>query len=203
MISQVSKTVAKQDAVRLVVVGKSSSASSGERLVVDAGRTSGDETAHQGGAKITVKVTPAGCYFAGNTTGLKNMIGLTAAQAKTVGSRWVSLAKKSTQCTNLASDVSLHLIDTMLPTAKGTTLSHATVHGQHRDILRWVTAATSTAPKLTTTLVVTHGNRALPLKETTKAATGDETVLFSHWGERIVVHAPAAHATIAYTKVTA
>jgi hypothetical protein len=45
------------------------------------------------------------------------------------------------------------------------------------------------------------GKTPLPVKETESDGSASETTEFSRWGESVVVHAPAAAATVPYTSI--
>jgi len=71
-------------------VARSSASSVVEKIVANVGATSGSETVSDGKEHLTVRVTPTAGYIRGNQTGLTDLFGLTAAQAKKAGSHWVS-----------------------------------------------------------------------------------------------------------------
>ena len=102
---------------------------------------------------MTIVVTPAYGYVSGNSGGLTKIVGLTSAEVKKVGSKWITLKAGSSQYTSLATDIKVSSIESVLPPAKGTTLATETIPGPGRVyVLKWATAASSSNPALSSTL---------------------------------------------------
>jgi hypothetical protein len=169
--------------------------------VADLGTSTGIESIVSGTAKATVEVAPAFGYMAGDSSGLTSLIGLTTAQAKKLGSKWMSLKAGSAPYSDLKTAATIPALGALLPAAKGTTSSTETVGSSKLYVLKWTAAATSSSPKLSDTLSISMGKTPLPVKETQSDSSASETTEFSKWGESVVVHAPSAAATVPYTTI--
>ncbi len=195
--------IAKQGAVHLEVDSKSTTAADNERVVADLGRKSGMESISTGADAVTIVVTPAAGYVSGNPGGLTKIVGLTSAEVKKVGSKWITLKAGSSQYTSLATDIRVTSIQTILPQLKGTTLSVDNSPGAGRlYVLKWTTAASSSNPALSSTLTFPVVGATLPIQEVTTAKGSKETVTLSKWGEHVSVVGPPLSQTIPYSKVS-
>jgi hypothetical protein len=191
--------LANQKSVHMAVSVKEGSTTTLE--VADLGTTTGIESIISGSAKATVEVAPTFGYMEGDSSGLTSLIGLTAAEAKKLGTKWMSLKPGSTAYSDLKTSATIPAVRDLLPAVKGTTSSIETIRGIKLYVLKWTTAATSSAPKLSNVLSISMGSTLLPVKEVVSDSTASETTEFTKWGENIVVHAPAAAATIPYTTI--
>ena len=167
----------------------------------DLGTSMGIESIISGSAKATVEIAPAFGYMTGDPTGLTSLIGLTAAQAKKLGTKWMSLKAGTAPYSDLKSAATIPALQALLPAVKGTSSSTETVGNTKLYVLKWTAAATSSSPKLTDVLSISMGKTPLPVKETESDGSASETTQFSKWGENVVVHAPAAGATVPYTSI--
>jgi len=202
VLSAAKAAIAKQTGGHLTVTVKASASASSENVVADLGAKNGAETISEGTATVTIRLTPAYAYFSGNSTGLTTIFGLTAAQAKKIGKDWVSLKAGTSQYSGLKSDATISSVTGLLPAAKGTKLSTETVKGVKLYVLKWTSAATSSTPKLTNTLTLAAVGATLPVEEVaTGTGVAKETIMLTKWGERVVVSAPPAGSTIAYSKI--
>jgi hypothetical protein len=169
--------------------------------VADLGTSTGIESIISGTAKATVEVAPTFGYMDGDSSGLTSLIGLTAAQAKKLGSKWMSLKAGTAPYSDLKTAATIPAVQSLLPAAKGTTSSTESVGSTKFYVLKWIQAATSSSPKLTDELSISMGKTPLPLRETETDSGASETTTFSRWGESVVVHAPAASATVPYSSI--
>jgi len=167
----------------------------------DLGTSTGVESIISGTAKATVEIAPAFGYMTGDSSGLTSLIGLTAAQAKKLGTKWMSLKAGTAPYSDLKSAATIPALQALLPAVKGTASSTETVGNTKLYVLKWTLAATSSSPKLTDVLSISMGKTPLPVKETESDGSASETTEFSRWGESVVVHAPAAAATVPYTSI--
>src|ERR1039457_5330065 len=203
-VLQAAKTaIAKQSGAHVVFIASSNSSSSIEKIAADVGTTGGVETVFVGKAELTVKVTPSYGYVSGNSTGLTMIFGLSSANAKKVGTHWVSWKAGTSQYTSLKSNLTISSVSGLLPKAKGTRLSTGVTNGSKLYVLKWTSAATSSTPKLSNTLTVSAGATTLPVEETaTDSSDTKVTTMLSKWGERVLVTAPPIASTIASSKIT-
>ena len=200
VLKAVKAAMAKQTGVHLVDSSKSGSSSA--LAIVDFGTKSGDETLSEGKARLTLKLSPTYAYLSGNTSGLTTIFGLTAAQAKKVGKDWISVKAGTSEYAPLKSGLTSSSLAVLFPATKGTTLSTTVTDGVHLYVLKWTTAATSSAPKLSNTMTISAAGATLPVEEITTASSGSSTTKFSRWGEHVAVSAPPVASTISYSKVT-
>jgi hypothetical protein len=199
VIKQAKAAIASQSSAHLEFDAGSTTSSSTEQIVADVGSGAGRETVTDGAAVLHVMVTPQDGYISGSSTGLTSLFGMTSAEATKVGTRWEFWKKGTTQYKNLQSVVSVKSLESLLPKTKGTALS---TKGSDY-VLTWTSAASSTTPKLSNTLTIAAKGTTLPLVETSSDSGGEKvTTSVSKWGETVVVHAPAASATIAAASVT-
>jgi hypothetical protein len=192
--------IAQQAGAHVVFAAHSGTSSTAENIVADIGSVIGTETLSEGKAHLTIKVTTAFGYVQGNSSGLTTVFGLTAAEAKKAGSHWVTWKAGTSLYSTLKSDVTLASVTALLPKAKGTALS---LSDSQLYLLTWVTAATSSVPKLTNTLTIAATGSPLPAKATTTAANGTKgTTTITNWGEKVAVTPPPVASTVPYTKIS-
>lgn len=191
----------RESAVHLVV-DVTSGSSILESGTEDAATRIGVETITEGKAIARVMVTSTFAYLSGNTSGLTTILGLSTAEAEKVGKDWVSLKSGTTQYSRLKTDVTISSVLSVLPAAEGTKLSTGVVNGTKVFVLSWTTAATSSAPRFSSTLTISAVGAALPIKEIATTSRDQETISLSKWDEPVSPSAPPASLTIAYSKVT-
>ena len=152
---------------------------------------------------MAIRVTPGYGYVSGDSSGLTTIFGLTADQAKKVGSDWVSWKAGTSQYANLKADVTFAAVTALLPGAKGTRLSTGLTNGANVYVLKWTAAASSSTPMLSNTLTVSASGQSLPIEQVSTASGGTKaTTQLSGWGELVPASAPPAASTITSTKIT-
>jgi len=192
----------KQTGAHLTSTATSRSSAQKEQITADLGTSEGQEASTTGAANVAIKVTPAYGYISGNAAGLTSTFGMSAAQAKTVGSKWVSWKAGTSQYTQLASDVHVSALLGVLPTVAGTTMSTVVTRGVRLYLLRWTVAATKTVPKLRYALTVSVRSR-LPVQETSSDAAGTKVATtFSRWGQKVTVTVPPPASTLSSSALT-
>ena len=192
--------VAKESSVHVSHV--STSGSSTTSIVADVTKTSGTETIKSGSEDVTIIVTPTYVYLRGNSAGLTSLMGLTAAQQKKVGADSISMKAGTTPYSELAASATISLVDAVMPSAAGTTVSTAKVDNKKVYELKWTIKATSTAPKAASEMTVSFGTSSLPVKEIITAKTGVATTTFTKWGERVLPVTPSASSIVTYAKIS-
>jgi Cu/Ag efflux pump CusA len=203
VIATTKATIARQPGVHLVISAKSSSSSSTEKIVADFGTDGGVEKISNGNARLAIKVMPTYAFVSGNSSGLTTIVGLSSADAKRVGKHWVSWKAGTSQYSNLKSGITVSSVTAVVPKAQGSKLSTEVVNGAKRYVLRWTTAATSSSPKISSTLILSARGATLPIQETAIASGGaKESTVFSKWGEHVLVSVPSATSTIPYSQLT-
>jgi hypothetical protein len=202
VLQTASKAIAQQTSAHVVFVAQSGSSSTTEKIVADVGANGGSETLFEGKADLAIRVTPAVAYVRGNSAGLTTLFGLTASQAKRLGTKWESWTPSTKEYSNLKADVTMSSVLSLLPKAKGTKVSTRVTNGTKLNVLKWTTAATKSVPTLSNTLTIVAVGTGLPSEETETAAGGVKIqTQISRWGESITVLAPPVASTIASSKI--
>jgi hypothetical protein len=138
-------------------------------------------------------------YVSGNSSGLTTLFGLTSAEAKKVGQKWVSWTPGSSQYAQLKADLTLSAVRALLPKAKGTKVA---TKGAKLSVLKWTLPATTSTPALSNTLTLSSGATTLPVTEVATSTGGTRvTTTLSDWGEPVLVSAPPAASVIGSSKV--
>jgi hypothetical protein len=195
--------IAQKTSAHVVFVAHSNSSSTTEMIIADVGVTVGSETLFEGKADLAIRVTPAYAYVSGNSSGLTTLFGLTAAQAKKLGTKWVSWKSSTKQYSNLKADLTMSSVNALLPKTKDTQLTTGTNNGAKLYVLKWTSAASSSIPKLTHTLTISAMGPSLPIEETETASTGVKVkTQLSKWDENVIVFAPPVASTVASSKIT-
>jgi len=171
------------------------------RFVVDLGTKSGQETAIFGLARLRFRLTPTYLYVDGNSSGLTTLFGLTATQVQKVGHDWISVPHGTSEYARVKSALSVSRLVRYLPPANGTTLSTTVTGGAQLYVLEWTTAATSSLPKRSNTMVFSAVGATLPAELIVATAGSYTTTKYSKWGEHLDVRAPPVASTISYSKV--
>jgi hypothetical protein len=190
--------LAQQSGVHIVVsetAGKTKTT-----VVVDIGTTTGTESITSGQKHVSITVTSKFAYVQGTSSGLTGIMGLTATQAKLVGTRSISMAAGSTHYTSFKTSLTTAALLTFLPVAQGTTLLPV-VAGSGSYKLRWSAKASASSAKVTNVLTIASDKSALPQSETVKSATGAGATTFSHWGESVHLTVPNSSNVVSYKKV--
>jgi hypothetical protein len=201
VLKQSGAAIGTQTSAHLDFVAKSGS-STVEKIVGDLGRASGSETVSRGKEVLVIRVTRTDGYVSGSSTGLTELFGLSAAQAKKVGAQWEVWRAGTAQYTDLKENVTLTSLKSLLPPATGTTMSTEGSKGATSYLLSWTSAATSSAPQLANTLRVSAKGSNLPVEETSVDSSGvTVTTKISKWGKPIAVQAPPSGSTIASSAV--
>ena len=177
----------------------SSSATTHAVATVDIGTKGGTETYVSGTSRVKIIVTSTSAYLSGNATGLTSLVGLTSKQQKLVGTKSIEMKSGTSPYASFKSNLTTSAFAAFLPTTKSVTLSRDKA-GDY--VLTWSSTATSTAPAVKSTLTVSSGKKALPLKEVASAKTGGGTTIFSKWGEKVKTPTPPASSTISYAVVS-
>jgi hypothetical protein len=195
--------IAVQTSVHVVFIAHSRASSTTEKIVADVGTTSGSETLFEGKADLAIKVTPAHAYVTGNSSGLTTLFGLSAPQAKKLGTAWESWNAGTSQYSNLKTDLTMSSVTALLPKAKGTKVSTKTTNGVKLFELQWTIASTSSMPQLSNRLTVSAQGDNLPVEEVATASGGVRaTTTLSKWGEDFRVSTPPAASTIASPEIS-
>jgi hypothetical protein len=170
----------------------------------DAGAHSGSQTLtiHNGSAteQMSAEVVGKTGYVKGNSTALRNIIGLTPAQTKKYGGKWLSFPMSNSTLAQLAAGLLGSQVATELSfTGPYSFASDATVNGQSATgVVGRVSE--SNGSWVAEVLYVPSTGKPLPIEEVTNphvkagASTVHGKVTFSNWGEHVAVSAPA-HST--------
>lgn len=167
----------------------------------DAGTTSGSQalTIHNG--KVTehmsAEVVGKTGYVKGNNEGLRNIIGLTAAQSKKYAGTWLSFPMSNSTLAQLAAGLLGSQVATELSfSGPFTFAADATVNGQNAIAVRGK-VSTDNGDSVPEVLYVPSSGKPLPIEEVTNpgakahSSVVHGTVSFSNWGEHVTVSAPS------------
>ena len=190
-------SLAKQKGVHVNVHSLTGSVASS--VVADIGETSGTETYVSGKESFTITLTPTYAYLSGSASGLTTLMGLNSSEQKKVGRASISMKKGTTQYTTFQTSLTTGAFSQLLPLAKGTTLLSKRDKSTNGYDLKWKKKTTTSTPSSTSTLTISSGTKALPLKEYVTTSVGSSSTTFTKWGEKVNVVAPSS--TIAYSKV--
>lgn len=199
VLTAVKAALKTQTGVHLVISSKSGYSSTS--VVADLGTQSGSEKYSSGKVTISIEVTRTDAYVSGSSEGLMSFLGLSASQAKKVGSDWIAAQAGTSEYSKLKPGTTISAVAGLLPKAKGTTLSSEITNGTKLYVLKWTTPATATLPKALNTFAVSAVGTPLPVEETVTGPSGSGTTHFSKWGEHVVIATPPAASTVAYSKV--
>jgi hypothetical protein len=166
----------------------------------DAGTSSGSETLTVHNGKITehmsAEVVGKTGYVKGNTAGLQNILGLTAAQSRKYAGKWLSFPMSNTNLAQLAAGLLKSQVATELSfSGPFTHAANANVNGQNAKGIKG-SVSTNTGSSVPEILYVPATGKPLPIEEVTNpsakghATTIHGTVSFSNWGEQVAVAAP-------------
>ncbi len=190
------RAVVSEKSVHIVV--SSISGTTKNHVRADLGVSSGQEYFTSGNAAISIVVTPKYVYLSGNAKGLENLIGLTSAQQKKVGTKVIVIKAGTSPYASFQSNLTVVAFASFLPTSTGVSLGRDR-HGNY--VLSWSKAATSSTAKTTSVLTISKGHQALPMSEVVKGGGGGGTTTFTRWGKSFSVTIHKHANTIAYTSV--
>jgi len=170
-------------------------------VVVDIGATYGQESITSGKSHVQIIVTPTDAYLSGSPTGLTQLMRLTAAEQKAVGTHAVLMKAGTSPYESFHSNLTTGVLTGILPAAKGTKFKVG--GGKHsKDYqLSWKTSASTTSTATKSVLTISSGSKTLPVNEVITGTNGGGKTKFSNWGEHVVERAPALANTIPYAKV--
>jgi len=202
VINAAGYSVLAQKSVHVVITDRTAGRAQSQRIAADIGTVTGTELITYGAATATIRVTRQAAYFTGDTAGLTAYLGLSAANAAKVRSRWVMIKAGTSEYQDLATENTIaSLGSSILPSVSDTTeVRSATINGQKAYLLDWKTSASGSGSAITARLTLTAGQQVLPVSETISTSSESKTVTFSRWGTPFTVTAPAP--VISYSQLT-
>lgn len=202
LVKAVRAAVLAQGSVHITIHRHQKGKSGVEVLTGDIGTTSADEFITDGRARVSIRVTPKASYFQGNTAGVTTFLGLSKKEAARAGGRWVENKAGSSQYKALyQADTMSSLPSSLLPTSSDAVKLTSGVSGGARvKVLTW--SESESGQKIYQVLEVRATGQPLPLTETTKVSTIDQTSVFSSWGEHLHITAPPPSEVVAYSDIT-
>jgi hypothetical protein len=189
------KAMATEKSVHCVIVEYDSSTKVTSTVTLDTGTNRGLESLVVGTAKVNLRLTSSAAFLSGNSAGLKLVFGLSTAQIKEVGKKWIFAAKGTSQYTDVKDAVTIKpLLASLLPTKSKVTLAAGQVDGRAAHVLKWST----TSSKKTThyTLDIAASGPSLPIQLMAIEGKSFGTGTFSRWGESVAVPVPTATVTL-------
>ncbi len=197
ILAAMKRAMAAEDSVRCVVTAYDASTKVTTTITEDAGRKRGLESLMVGEAKILFRLTPTAAFVSGNTAGLK-LLGLTSAQLKIVGKKWIFTKPSTSQYSGVDEAVTikplLQTVQSLLPKNSKVVMTTGRVNGQAARILKWSTISSKKVAHLV--LDVTANGPSLPIRLIKDQGKSTASLTFSNWGEPIHVLVPTSTVTL-------
>jgi hypothetical protein len=202
LLTAADDTMLTEHGVHIVITDQIAGNATAQRITADMGTGTGTEIIENGSATAAIRVARQAAYFTGSQAGLTSYIGLPAATAARVGSRWVMIKAGTSEYQDLATENTLSgLPSSILPAASQVSrVSTATAGGQKVYILDWTTTPSGSGTPISARLTLTATPKVLPVSETLTTKGESKTVTFSDWGVAFTIAAPAQ--SIPYAQVT-
>ena len=207
VISAAGDSILGQKSVHIVITSRSTGSAGTQRIAADIGTAAGAESITGSAGRAAIRVTGHAAYFTGDQSGLTAYIGLPAAAAARVRSRWVEIRSGSAEYQDLAAeDTMAALPASLLPAASNSVqMRTGSVSGQQVYVLTWKATPTESSESsgsstaISAQLVLTAGRTVLPVSETLTGGGQTKEVTLSHWAERFGVPVPGS--TVPYSSV--
>ncbi|MGH3409710.1 MAG: hypothetical protein ACRDRJ_45540, partial [Streptosporangiaceae bacterium] len=198
VISAAGDSILGQKSVHIVITSRSAGGAS-QRIAADIGTAAGAESITGSAGRAAIRVTGHAAYFTGSPTGLTAYIGLPAAAAARVRSRWVEIKPGSAEYQDLAAeDTMADLPASLLPSASNSVrMRTGTISGQQAYVLTWKATPSGSSTTISAQLRLTAGRTVLPVSETLTGGGQTKELTLSHWAERFGVPVPGS--TVPYS----
>ena len=159
------------------------------------GRAAGSQTVTQGTDHITIEVIGGTTYITGDTSGLENLAGLSAAQALESAGQWIEFATGDAAFSSVVAGVRSTDVAKELELSGPLTLGRdRVIDGVAVDAVKGTQTFGHT--RTTVVLYVRAQGSHHPVEEDSLARTGQTTsaehVTYSAWGEHVRPEAPQA-----------
>jgi hypothetical protein len=184
-------SMATQQGTSISVIGDTGTTSGLQTLTVRKGKTT--ET-------LSVMLVAGTGYVKGNTAGLVQILGLTAAQGATHAGKWLSFPTTNSNLAGLVNGLQAKDLPNELKINGPLTFGTAnTINGQSATAIKGTVGASATT-QVPIVLYVASSGTPYPLEEVTNPSKGagktslHATVFFTNWGEKTHEKAPA-HST--------
>jgi hypothetical protein len=202
VITAAGDSMLTQKSVRVVITEHTAGAAGTQRIMADIGTVTGTELITYGATSATIRVTRQAAYFTGDTAGLTAYLGLSAAGAAKVRSRWVMIKAGTSEYQDLAAENTISsLPSSILPSAADATQVRTATSGAQREyVLAWKATVSGSGAAIDVRLTLAAAPQVLPVSETLTTNGETKTVTFSRWGTPFTVVAPAP--VIPYSQVT-
>jgi hypothetical protein len=199
VISAAGDSILGQKSVHIVITSGSAGRAATQRIAADIGAAAGAETITGSAGRAAIRVTGHAAYFTGSPAGLTAYIGLPAAAAARVRSRWVEIKSGSAEYQDLAAeDTMASLPSSLLPSASNSVrMRTGTVSGQQVYVLTWKATSSGSSTTISAQLMLTAGRAVLPISETLTGGGQTKEVTLGHWAERFGVPVPGS--TVPYS----
>ena len=194
VITAASDSILGQKSVHIVITsGPAGARTASQRIAADIGTAAGAESITGLAGRAAIRVTGHAAYFTGDRAGLTAYIGLPAAAAARVRSRWVEIRPGSAEYQDLAAeDTMAALPGSLLPAASNSVrMRTGSVSGQQVYVLTWTATPSGSGTAISARLVLTAAQTVLPISETLTGGGQAKEVTLSRWGDKFPVPAPA------------
>lgn len=168
-------------------------------LTADIGPKVGTESYLSGDQSFTLAITKKDFYVKGSASALEDIFGLTKAEDKRAGTKWISWPASSSTYTQFEADLTVSQLSGLLPAAKGTTLLSKRDKKTGGYRLSWSLKKTKSQPATSTIMVMSPKSPYLPISEVVTESSGTSTTTYSKWNQKISVSTPTD--TVAYNVV--
>ena len=147
VISAAGDSILGQKSVHIVITSRSAGSAGTQRIAADIGTAAGAESITGSAGRAAIRVTGHAAYFTGDQSGLTAYIGLPAAAAARVRSRWVEIKSGSAEYQDLAAeDTMAALPASLLPAASNSVrMRTGSVSGQQVYVLTWKATPTESS----------------------------------------------------------
>ena len=148
LLDTVDDDILAQGSARVAIVGRESpSHKLAERLVADMAGDSARESISEPGARATIRVTPTAAYLSSGGAGLTKLLGLSSAQARAAGSRWIRVPTGTAEYKDLVAEDTIKALPASILPAASTSVRAQTVYANGRLVRRliWKVARSSGA----------------------------------------------------------
>jgi len=192
LVKTVTKAILAARSAHFVVTSKTPTST--ERIIADAGPSTGEQRISAGKSTAEVRVTKRYAYFEGNSSGLSTFFGMPSADIKKTGTKWVFMKAGTSQYTSFKDGIVVSSLPTgFLPTttqAKTTTVTTSSYAGAPTYLMSWT--ITSNGKKVAENLEIAATGRALPVFASDVSGNDHSTTTFSKWGEVVSVKVPTS-----------
>jgi hypothetical protein len=176
-----------------------------QKIVGDVSATAASQTVSGAGSSLQAQLIGSTIYITGSATSLESALQLTAAQATPNANKWIAISSSDAPFQSVSQALTLGAtLSDFTPKAKGIHLGSAkTVGGVKVTPISGTPSSLSKGTTGTVTQQVSAKSPNLPVQGSlalkNKSQHFSEAVVFSNWGAKVALTAPAS--TVAYSSI--